>query len=97
MTAHYRWQGQDLVLHCHLQPRASSDEFCGLHGDRLKLRLKAPPVDGKANAYLLTFLADAFGVARSRVSLLHGDTSRTKTVLIEAPTVLPEAALVDPA
>lgn len=96
MDAHYRWQGHDLVLHCHIQPRASRDEFCGLHGDRLKIRLKAPPVDGKANAHLLGFLAKAFGVARSRVSLLQGDTSRTKNVLIEAPAILPADALIEP-
>lgn len=82
-------------MRCHLQPRASSDEFCGLHGDRLKLRLKAPPVDGKANAYLLAFLARAFGVSLSQVSLLQGATNRAKTVLIKNPAVLPEEVLVD--
>lgn len=96
MDTHYRWQGQDLVLQCHIQPRASRDEFCGLHGDRLKIRLKAPPVDGKANAHLLGFLAKAFGVARSRVSLLQGKTSRAKTVRIEGPTSLPSDALIEP-
>lgn len=96
MAGHYHWQGPDLVLRCHIQPRASSDEFCGLHGERLKVRLKAPPVDGKANAHLLKFLATAFGVPRAQVSLVQGDTSRTKTVLIEAPAVLPPEALVTP-
>lgn len=95
MHPHYQWRGEDLVLYCHIQPRASRDEFCGLHGERLKVRLKAPPVDGKANAHLLQFLAAAFDVPRSRVSLLQGDTSRAKTVLIEAPALIPEAAAVN--
>lgn len=94
MSAHYRWQGQNLVLYCHIQPRASRDEFSGLHGERLKVRLKAPPVDGKANAQLLKFLAAAFGVPRSQLSLLQGDTSRSKTVLIVAPKSLPEEAKI---
>lgn len=97
VSGHYRWQGKDLVLYCHIQPRASRDEFSGLHGERLKVRLKAPPVDGKANAHLLGFLAKAFGVPRNRVSLLQGETSRAKTILIEAPVVLPEEAFAHPA
>jgi len=61
----YRWDGDDLILDCHLQPKASRDEFAGLHGERLKIRLTAPPVEGKANAHLLAFLAAAFGVAKT--------------------------------
>ncbi|MFX8899343.1 DUF167 family protein, partial [Acinetobacter baumannii] len=63
----YRWDGEDLLLDCHLQPKASRDEFAGLHGERLKIRLTAPPVEGKANAHLLAFLGKAFGVAKSLV------------------------------
>lgn len=77
------------MLLCHLQPKAASDGFAGLHGDRIKIRIKAPPVDGKANAYLLKFLAGEFGVAASQVSLLAGDSARQKTVLIAAPKILP--------
>lgn len=62
----FRWDGEDLILACHLQPKASRDEFAGLHGDRLKIRLTAPPIEGRANAHLMAFLADAFGVAKTR-------------------------------
>ncbi|WP_332821500.1 DUF167 domain-containing protein [Pseudomonas sp.] len=85
----YRWDGEDLILECHLQPKASSDEFAGLHGERLKIRLTAPPVDGKANARLLAFLADAFAVSKSQVSLESGQQSRQKRVRIKQPRQLP--------
>ena len=85
----YRWDGEDLILECHLQPKASSDEFAGLHGERLKIRLSAPPVDGKANAKLLAFLADAFAVSKSQVSLESGQQSRQKRVRIKQPRQLP--------
>ena len=86
----YRWDGEDLILACHLQPKASKDEFAGLHGDRLKIRLTAPPVEGKANAHLLAFLAKAFGVPKSQVSLESGELNRQKRVRIARPRRLPE-------
>ena len=85
----FRWDEADLLLDCHLQPRASKDEFAGLHGERLKIRLTAPPLDGKANAQLLAFLAVAFGVAKSQVSLESGEQSRQKRVRIRQPQRLP--------
>ena len=86
----FRWDGEDLILDCHLQPKASKDEFAGLHGERLKIRLTAPPVEGKANAHLLAFLAGAFGVAKSQVSLESGELNRQKRVRIRTPRKLPE-------
>jgi uncharacterized protein (TIGR00251 family) len=86
----YRWDGADLILDCHLQPKASRDEFAGLHGERVKIRLTAPPVDGKANAQLLAFLAAAVGVGKSQVSLESGQQSRQKRVRIRQPRQLPE-------
>lgn len=57
MAAGYQWHesGNVLILSLHVQPKASKDEWAGLHGERLKLRIKAPPIDGKANQYLLKF------------------------------------------
>ncbi|MBO3278293.1 DUF167 domain-containing protein [Pseudomonas schmalbachii] len=86
----YRWDGEDLILDCHLQPKASRDEFAGLHGERLKIRLTAPPVEGKANAHLMAFLAKAFGVPKSAVQLISGELNRQKRVRIPRPTRLPE-------
>lgn len=87
----YRWDDGDLVLACHLQPKASRDEFAGPHGERLKIRLSAPPVDGKANAQLLAFLAAAFAVGKNQVSLESGLQSRHKRVRIRRPQQLPAA------
>lgn len=91
MSGFYRWQGDALLLSCHLQPKASADEFVGVHGDRLKIRITAPPVDGKANAHLVAFLAKSFGVTRQAVTIERGDTGRQKTVRIAKPASLPVA------
>lgn len=85
----YHWQGDDLILACHLQPGAKDDAFIGLHGGALKIRISAPPVDGKANRHLLKFLADSFGVRLRDVSLLAGDTSRQKRLRICSPKRFP--------
>ncbi|KJJ98273.1 hypothetical protein UB43_16430 [Pseudomonas sp. 21] len=85
----YHWDGEDLILDCHLQPKASRDEFAGLHGERLKIRLTAPPVEGKANAHLLAFLGKAFGVPKSAVKLESGELNRQKRVRIPHPTKIP--------
>jgi uncharacterized protein (TIGR00251 family) len=55
----------------------------------LKVRLAAPPLDGKANAELIRFLADAFGVPQRNVLLLRGETSRAKTVRVTSPRKMP--------
>jgi uncharacterized protein (TIGR00251 family) len=85
----YRWDEAALLLRLRIQPRAAKDELCGPHGDRLKVRITAPPVDGKANDHLCRFLAERCGVAASRVALVAGETGRDKTVRIESPQRLP--------
>jgi len=96
MTGHYQWRGDVLWLHCQLQPRASKDEIVGLQGERLKIRITAPPVDGKANQHLVTVMAKWFGVSKRAVTILRGETGRQKTLAIEAPAKLPEAAEIRP-
>ncbi len=81
----YRWDGNALLLSLQVQPRASRDEFVAPHGDHFKLRITAPPVEGKANTHLLRFLAKAFGVNLSHVSLESGKSARYKLVRIESP------------
>lgn len=71
-----------LTLRLHVQPGARRTETAGLHGDALKLRLAAPPVDGRANECLIAFLAQQAGVARAAVELASGAGSRRKVVRI---------------
>lgn len=92
----HSWRGADLILDCHLQPGASTIGFAGQHGERLKIRISAPPVDGKANNMLLAFLAEQFGVGKRQVSLLSGQQSRQKRVLIIAPQKLPDVLAIAP-
>ena len=81
MTAVWLRQGErQTTLTLHIQPGAKKTEVAGEHGDALKIRLAAPPVDGKANAALSAFVADRLGVAKSSVSLKSGQTSRRKVL-----------------
>ena len=72
-----------MILELHVQPGASRSEFAGEHGGRLKVRLAAPPVEGKANDALVEFLAGYFGVPKRSVRIAAGLRSRRKRVIIE--------------
>ena len=78
----------ELVLH--IQPGAKRTSIEGVHGDALKIRLAAPPVEGRANEALLRFLADEFHVPVRQVTLLRGATSRRKVVRIDSPRARPD-------
>lgn len=88
-AAWYRWEGEELLLWLRVQPRASKDEFVEPYGDAYKVRITAPPVEGKANDHLLRFLASAFGVGRAAVTLESGESNRSKRFRIRAPTKFP--------
>lgn len=75
-----------VTLTLHIQPGARATEVCGLHGEALKIRLQAPPVEGRANAALIAFLAERLGVPRSALCLQSGQSSRRKRVRIEGVT-----------
>ena len=89
MDSWYRWEGDDLLLSLRVQPRSKRDEFIAPHGDHFKVRITAPPVEGKANDHLIRFLSKSFGVNRSQVTLETGQTARNKLVRIQAPAKLP--------
>jgi uncharacterized protein (TIGR00251 family) len=72
----------ELVLELHVQPGAKRTEFAGTHGGRTKLRLAAPPVDGKANAALIEFIAAHYGVPKRNVTIEAGEHSRQKRVRV---------------
>ena len=84
-----------------IQPRASRNQILGIHNQCLKIKLTSPPVDGAANQACTKFLAKAFGISPSRVSIVKGETSRNKTIQFEGmdtktfmntlATLIPEA------
>ncbi len=67
----------------HVVPRARRTETAGVHGDAIRVRLAAPPVDGAANAELVRFVAKRLGVARGAVRIAAGSRGRRKTVVID--------------
>ena len=69
-----------------VMPRSSKSEIVGFEGDAIKIRLKAPPVEGKANEALVKFLADALDVPKSSVEILSGHTARKKVVSVRGVT-----------
>lgn len=71
-----------VVLNVRAQPRSSRAGLDSLMGDAVKVRLRAAPVDGKANKELVETLADAFGLPKARVVFKGGETSKTKRVLL---------------
>ena len=77
-----RADGDGVLLTLHIQPGAKKTEVVGLHGEALKIRLAAPPVDGKANAALLAFVAKQLGVGKTAVELVSGQSSRAKRVRV---------------
>lgn len=83
-----------ITLTLHIQPGAKKTEFAGLHGDALKIRLAAPPVDGKANEALVKFLAEALHLPKSAVTLKSGQTSRRKVLEVIGAKTESIAALV---
>lgn len=86
-----------LVLRLYIQPKASRDSIIGLHGDELKVAITAPPIDGKANAHLVKYLAKQFRVAKSQVLVEKGELGRHKQIKIIDPQQIPTevAALLE--
>jgi uncharacterized protein len=89
----YRRDGDDVLLVLHIQPGAKRSEIAGLHGDALKIRLAAPPIEGRANEALQRFIADSFGVPLRNVELEKGAQSRRKTVRVSGSEMEPDSLL----
>jgi|APSaa5957512535_1039671.scaffolds.fasta_scaffold38120_2 uncharacterized protein len=91
----YRWDGNNLILECTIQPKSKESSLVGVKNDVLKIRLTAPPTDGKANKQLIKFLAKQFQVKQSAITIVNGQTSRLKRLCIEQPKALPEILAID--
>jgi uncharacterized protein (TIGR00251 family) len=79
-----------LTLRVHVVTGAKRTMADGVHGDRLKIRVAARPVDGEANLALCDFIAASFGVPKRGVVLLSGAASRAKTLRVIAPVLRPD-------
>jgi uncharacterized protein (TIGR00251 family) len=80
-------------FHVYVQPRASRTELAGLHGEAVKIRVSAPPVDDAANRALIEFLATCLGVPKRSVRIVAGEASRTKVLEVDGVTPQQVASL----
>ena len=88
MNEPYLTAKQDGVLiRLHVQPGAKRSEVVGRYGDALKVRIQAPPVDGKANLAVIEFLAKALKVPKKNVGLVSGETSRSKSFFVSGVSI----------
>ena len=78
----FKRDGNGTIISLHLQPGAKRSAVCGMYGEALKVAIKAPPVDGKANAALREFMAERLDLPLSRISLISGLTGRDKRLSI---------------
>ncbi len=86
----YRYDAaSNLIVYLHVQTGAKNTETVGLHGNALKIRLAAVPVDGKANAVLVKFFAKQFAVPVCKITLKQGDKSKHKVMVIHQPGLDP--------
>ncbi len=85
-----------VLLNIRVVPRASRNAVQGVLGDALKIRVQAPPVEGKANESVMEFLAKNLGVPRNRVALVSGDTGRIKQVFVKGIRSATALGLVPP-
>lgn len=79
--------GTGAALDIWTQPGASRSEVAGMHDQRLRIRIAAPPAEGRANTELVRFLAELLAVPKSAVTIRRGTGSRRKTITIEAVDV----------
>jgi uncharacterized protein (TIGR00251 family) len=86
-----REHSKGILFQVFIQPRASKDMIVGLHGDRLKIKVAAPPVEGEANKRCIQFLAKCLAVPRSTLQIISGHNSRNKRVLLKSEQTPPTA------
>ncbi|MGD9702060.1 MAG: DUF167 domain-containing protein [Acidimicrobiia bacterium] len=84
-----------VILDIRVQPGAGRTAVVGRHGDELKLRVGAPPVEGRANEAVLAFLADAFDLRKAAVTLVSGPTSRSKRIRLDGVDEATATTVVD--
>lgn len=86
MTSSLSWFAhvkEGIEVNLHIQINAKKNEVVGILGNRLKIKIHALPQEGRANAALIKYLAELTGLPRSSIKLKRGDTSKTKTLLLQ--------------
>ena len=89
-------EGDRVLLTLRVQPRSSRNRIAGRHGDAIKLSITTPPVDGKANEAVISYLAKLCNLPKSAISIVRGDKSRTKQVALAGCTVDQISAILEP-
>jgi len=77
-----KMDSQGVTFKVYVQPRSSKNMIVGLHGDALKVKIKAPPVEGAANKMCIQYMAACLGLPKSCVEITSGQTGRTKQVRV---------------
>ncbi len=86
---------ESVMLTVYVQPKASQAQVSGIHGGALKICVTAPPVEGKANAALIKFLAKLFRIPKSAISIQSGEQSRTKRFLLSGLTYAEALSIIE--
>ena len=84
--SHLRETTNAVILEVLISPKAKANQIIGLHDSRLKMKIAAPPTDGKANKELIRFLAVTLDISASQIEITAGYTSKKKTLSITGIT-----------
>ncbi len=79
-------EGSRVIFQVHVQPRAGRNEVAGVYGAAIKIRLQAPPVEGRANAALIAFLAQRLGLRERDVEIISGHSGHHKRIAVRGLT-----------
>lgn len=75
-------KNSDIVVSCYIQAGASKSRFCGMFNGNLKIQIKSPPVDGKANIEIIKFLSKSLNISKSSVDIIKGEKQKLKSIKI---------------
>jgi hypothetical protein len=78
----FRQTAEGVEISLHVLPNAPKSQIVGTHNNKLKIKIKAPPVDGKANEAIVAFFSEYLGIAKSQINVDKGEKSKSKTILI---------------
>jgi len=79
---YFKITGKDIVIKVKIIPGSSKNKIIGVYNNSLKITITAPPVEGKANKKCITYIAKCFDVAKSKIEIISGQTSKNKLIKI---------------